>query len=261
MATNLNSEIENIDGRFLLDSYTKVVDYILQSSNEDEINLSNCIIKPNAKSPHFDIKELSELVEERGLSSKIGIEKRTDSEDGFTITKRLSCYNSIFNSGFLNNIVFEKWVGFDKSQVAELHFNNSVFLNGLSFSDVKINKYLVFEHCAIDNIFIHNVIFEGSILDFTHSNIKSVSIISSDFKYDKETLKEIEDRPDLITSDINLAYAELDNFFMSECKTDLSLSFLFAKISGKTTIFNCSFEKGIFFEDAKLTGVNVPKSA
>lgn len=254
MATNLNSEIENIDGRFLLDSYTKVVDYILQSSNEDEINLSNCIIKPNAKSPHFDIKELSELVEERGLSSKIGIEKRTDSEDGFTITKRLSCYNSIFNSGFLNNIVFEKWVGFDKSQVAELHFNNSVFLNGLSFSDVKINKYLVFEHCAIDNIFIHNVIFEGSILDFTHSNIKSVSIISSDFKYDKETLKEIEDRPDLITSDINLAYAELDNFFMSECKTDLSLSFLFAKISGKTTIFNCSFEKGIFFEDAKLTG-------
>lgn len=254
MANNLNSEIVNIDGRFLLDSYSKVVDYILQASNEDEINLSNCIIKPNAKSPQFDIKELYDLVEKMGLSSKIGIEKRKDSEDGFAITKRLSCYNSIFNSGFLNNIVFEKWVGFDKSQVAELHFNNSVFLNGLSFSDVKINEYLVFEHCVIDNIFIHNTIFEGSMLDFTHSKIESVSLISSDFKYDKETIKEFEDRPDLITSDINLAYAKLGNFYMSECNTDLSLSFLFAKIAGKTTIYNCSFEKGIFFEDAKLSG-------
>lgn len=254
MPNNLNSEIVNINGRFLLDSYSKVIDYILQASNEDEINLSNCVIKPNAKSPQFDIKELYDLVEKMGLSSKIGIEKRTDSEDGFAITKRLSCYNSIFNSGFLNNIVFEKWVGFDKSQVAELHFNNSVFLNGLSFSNVKINKYLVFEHCVIDNIFIHNTIFEGSMLDFTHSNIESVSLISSVFKYDKETIKEFEDRPDLITSDINLAYAELGNFYMSECKTDLSLSFLFAKIAGKTTIFNCLFEKGIFFEDAKLSG-------
>lgn len=254
MANNLNSEIVNIDGRFLLDSYSKVVDYILQASNEDEINLSNGIIKPNAKSPQFDIKELYDLVEKMGLSSKIGIEKRTDYEDGFAITKRLSCYNSIFNSGFLNNIVFEKWAGFDKSQVAELHFNNSVFLNGLSFSNVKINKYLVFEHCVIENIFIHNTIFEGSMLDFTHSNIGSVSLISSDFKYDKETIKEFEDRPDLITSDINLAYAELGNFYMSECKTDLSLSFLFAKIAGKTTILNCSFEKGVFFEDAKLSG-------
>ena len=68
MAINLNSEIENKDGRFLLDSYSKIVDYVLQSSHEDEINLSNCIIKPNANSPHFDIKELSELVEERAVS-------------------------------------------------------------------------------------------------------------------------------------------------------------------------------------------------
>lgn len=254
MADIHNNTISQINGRYLLDSYSKVIKYILEASNEDEINLSNCIIKPNAKSPHFDMKELYDLVEKMELSSKFGIEKRQDSENGFTVTKRLSCYNSIFNSGFLDNTVFEKWVGFDKSQVAELHFNHSVFLNGLSFSNARINKYLAFDSCVFDSIFIYNTTFEGSMLDFTHSNIESISIISSDFKYDKETIKEFEDRPDLITSDINLAYVELGDFFMSESKTDLSLSFLFAKIKGKTTIFNCEFEKGILFQDAKLTG-------
>ena len=254
MANNLNSEIANIDGRFLLDSYSKVVEYVLKASDEDEINLSNCIIKPNEKDPHFDIKEFYDLVEKMGLSQKIGIEKREDSAEGFIITKRFSCYNSIFNTGFLDNIIFEKWVGFDKSYVSELHFNNSVFLNGLSISNARINKYLAFDCCIIDNIFLHHTTFEGSMLDFTHSNIESVSIISSDFKYDKDTLKEFEERPDLITSYINYAYATLGEFFMSKSKTDLSLSFLSAEIKGKATINNCEFERGIFFEDSKLTG-------
>ena len=254
MADIDNNTISQVNGRFLLDSYSKVIEYILRASNDDEINLSNCIIQPNAKSPHFNMMEFYELVEKKGLLSKIGIEKRKDSEEGFIITKRFSCYNSIFNSGFLDNIIFEKWVGFDKSQIGELHFNGSVFLNGLSFSNVRINNYLAFDSCVIDSIFIHNATFEGSILDFAHSNIESISIISSDFKYDKDTIKEFDVRPDLITTDINFAYAELRDFFMSECKTDLSLSFLFAKIKGKTTIFDCEFEKGILFQDAKLIG-------
>ncbi len=66
MINNLNSEIANIDGRFLLDSYSKV-DYILQSSNENEINLSNCILKPHTDIPHFCFKELCEFVEGHDL--------------------------------------------------------------------------------------------------------------------------------------------------------------------------------------------------
>ena len=108
MANNLNSEIANIDGRFLLDSYSKVVEYVLKASDEDEINLSNCIIKPNEKAPHFDIKEFCDLVEKMGLSSKIGIEKRQDSAEGFIILKRLSCVNSIISTSFFSNTVFEK---------------------------------------------------------------------------------------------------------------------------------------------------------
>lgn len=254
MANNLNSEIVNIDGRFLLDSYSKVVDYILKESNADEINLSNCIIRPNTKSPHFDIKELYELVEKKGIGSKIGIEKRQDSEKGFVVLKRFCCEHSIISDSFFNDIIFEKRVSFDKSEIEKLHFTNSVFLNGLSISSTQVNKYLIFDKCTIDNLFFHHTTFEGSMLDFTHSNIKYVSIISSAFKYDKGTLKKIEERPDLITSDINFASAMLGDFFMSESRTDLSLSFLFAEIKGKATINNCEFEKGILFEDAKLTG-------
>jgi len=246
--------ITNVNGRFFLDTYSKVIDYIIQSSNEDEINLSNCIIRANSTSPYFDIKEFYKLVENMGLSSKIGIEERQDSQARYFIKKRFNCYNSIIEEGFFNNTVFEKWVGFNKSQVAKLHFNNSTFLNGLSFSSSKINKYLTFDRCIINSIFIHDTTFEGSMLDFTHSNIESISFISSSFKYDKETIKEFDDRPGLITSDINFAYSVLGDCHMSESETDLSLSFLFAEIKGKTTIFNCEFEKGIFFEDAKLSG-------
>lgn len=246
--------ITNVNGRFFLDTYSKVIGYIIQSSNEDEINLSNCIIRANTTSPYFDIKEFYKLVENMGLSSKIGIEERQDSQARYFIKKRFNCYNSIIEEGFFNNTVFEKWVGFNKSQVTKLHFNNSTFLNGLSFSSSKINKYLTFDRCSINSLFIHDTTFEGSMLDFTHSNIESISFISSSFKYDKETIKEFEDCPGLITSDINFAYSVLGDFHMSESKTDLSLSFLFAEIKGKTTIFNCEFEKGIYFESTKIIG-------
>lgn len=257
MSDNLNAEIVNIDGRFLLDTYPKVVEYILKTSNEDEINLSNCVLKPKSEFPHFDMREFCDFVEKMGLSQKVGIEKRHDQEDGFTVLKRLSCVNSIISASFFRNTVFEKWVGFDKSFITELHFNNSVFLNGLSISNANINKYSTFNCCVIDNVFLHHTTFEGSMLDFTHSNIDDVSIISSVFKYDTDTLLELEKNPDLITSDINFAYATLGDFFISKSKTDLSLSFLSAEIKGNVTINNCEFERGIFFEDSKLSGAQV----
>lgn len=52
-------EIEkNAEGRFVLDSYTKVLDYILINSNDDEINLSNCVLIPSIGLVVFDISEL-----------------------------------------------------------------------------------------------------------------------------------------------------------------------------------------------------------
>lgn len=50
------------DGRYVLDSYSKVLNYILCTSEQDTINLSNCVLIPSSDHFSFDFGNFSDML-------------------------------------------------------------------------------------------------------------------------------------------------------------------------------------------------------
>lgn len=242
------------DGRYVLDSYDKVLNYILTISREDEINLSNCVLKSNSEFQNFKFDEFCDFASKNCDCSILGIISSGSDKAQYFISKRLICENSILENVFFSNIIFNNYVGFDKSRIVKSHFNNSQFQKGLSFAEANIENYISFKQCSIDNLFLHNISFMGSMFDLTMTSIKSVSIMSSTFVYDMDTLTEFEEKPNLITFDLNFACARIGEIFISKSKTNMSVSFMGANIKGKVTIIDTDFSKGLIFDDSYLEG-------
>lgn len=240
-------------GRYVLDSYSKVLNYTLTISKADEINLSNCVLKSNPEFQNFKFDEFCDYANKNCDCSVLGIIKPESDEAQYFISKRFICENSVLENVFFTNIKFSNYVGFDKSRIVKSHFNHSQF-KGLSLAEAKIENYISFKQCSIDNLFLHDISFMGSMFDLTMTSIKSLSIMSSTFVYDKDTLREFEEKPNLITFDVNFAFARLGEIFISKSKANLSVSFMGANIKGKVTIIDTDFSKGFIFDDSYLEG-------
>lgn len=248
-------EIEkNTDGRFVLDSYTKVLDYILINSNDDEINLSDCVLIPSIGLVVFDISELFKCAQEHGKSELLGISQEENCINSFIIKKRVNCRNSIISNALFVNTTFEEWVGFEDSELSDIHFTHSIFQNSLSISDCQIAGYITGKGVSAKSIYLHGITYTGSSFDFIGAKIKSLSILSSSFKYSEKDIQEAERNPQILQTDFNLALSTLGNVHISSIYTELYMSFLDTQIKNAVHIYNSEFEKGLVFENSVIDG-------
>lgn len=240
------------DGRYILDSYSKVIEFILCTLNDDAIQLSDCVLIPSSDIVAFDISDLYKCASEKGLAERIGISDK--GQNSFIISKRIICNNCVLKKAMLCNIEFEKYVGFENSILEDIHFTNSIFTGSLGISTSQVFGYVSCERIFAKSIFLHNMTYNGADSNFTYSQIKSISMLSSTLKYDEETLLEAQEKPNLILSDFNFAYSHLDEVHISHLKTELYLWFLNACITNNVLITNCSFTKGLIFEGCIIRG-------
>lgn len=243
------------DGLYILDSYSKVLDYILCASNTDEVNLSNCILVPSSKSISFEIKELVTIATANGYHNELGFSLKENRDIVFS--KRFVCNNSVLRNAFFTNTKFEQFVNLDNSILEDVNFTNSSFSSGLSLSNTKICGYFSLKHVVAKSIYLHSANYEGACFDFTYSRIKSISILSSVFKYSESNIKEAKEKPGLLHFDFNFAHSILGNVLISDLNSELYLSFLNADIKDEIRIHNCTFFKGLVFENCILEGSQV----
>lgn len=245
---------KNADGRYVLDSYSKLIDYILINSNDDEINISNCVLIPSAGICFFDISELFKCSQEHGNNVKIGIFQKEDCNNCYIVKKRINCENSIISKALFHNTTFEKWVGFENTELKDIHFTHSKFQNGLSISNCQIFGYVTGEGVSAYSIYLHGITYIGSSFDFIGSKIKSLSILSSSFKYSEKDIQEAERNPQILRTDFNLALSTLGDVHISSVYTELYMSFLDTQIKNAVHIYNSQFEKGLVFENSVIDG-------
>lgn len=258
MAINVSnlptSIIKDADGRYILDSYSKVLDYILCTSDKDTINLSNCIIMPSSGQITFDIHELYNYAKKRGQNLKIGITKKRKSHNQIIISKRFICNNCIIKKAFFSNSTFEKFVSFTNSDLKDLHFTHSIFSESLDITKTTITGYLACNGLHATKVYLHFITYEGSTLDFSCSKIQSISILSSTFNYSKEDKKEAIEKPGLLHTDFNFALSLLGDVFLSHISSELFITFLDSHITGRFRGYNCNLDKGLIFEGCTISG-------
>lgn len=257
MCTNtIYDIIRDSDGRFVLDTYEKVINYILYTSSEEEINLSNCVLIPSETNKLFDICELFIYAKKIGKNLDIGINESDDEKHKPIVTKRLICNNSIFRKTIFSNTIFEKHVSFEASTLEELHFNHTSFTGGLSITQCSLLGYLSFQGVQANSLYIHNTTFKGTFIDFTSSKLNSISILSSSFNYCERFKEELIKTPNIINLDLSFANALLGDVAIIDVKSELYISFLGSKICRKIEIYDSIFENGIIFENTKIAGIS-----
>lgn len=246
--------LKDSNGRYVLDSYSKVIEYILCTSKSDEINLSNCILIPSSDKISFSLHDLYNYAKSKGQNTKIGIIKKRRNYNHINITKRFVSNNSIIRSAFLSNTTFEQFATFGKSVLEDIHFTNSIFSKGLDLTKCTITGYLTCNGIQANSVYLHSISYEGSMFDLTSSKIKSISILSSTFKYSNEDKKEAEDNPQILHTDLNFALSNLGDVFISNTNSELFISFLNSHITDKIRVFDCELDKGLIFEGCRISG-------
>lgn len=244
------------DGRYVLDSYSKVLNYILCTSEQDTINLSNCVLIPSSDHFSFDFWELFRHAESKGQNLDIGISKNNDKTGAqLVVSKRVVCNNSIIKKSSFSNVSFEKFVTFGKSVLENIHFSHSIFSTGVSITESVITGYVAFNGIKARSSYLHDISYVGSYFDFTFSKIESISILSSTFQYSEDNKKEAIEKPGIIHHDLNFAHSLLGEVQINRGNSELFISFLDSHITGSLHVYDCTLEKGLILEGCIISGV------
>lgn len=248
--------LKDSEGRYVLDSYSKVLDYILCTSEQDTINLSNCILIPSSDHFSFDFWELFRHAESKGQNLDIGISKNNDKTGAqLVVSKRVVCNNSIVKKSSFSNVSFEKFVTFGKSTLEDIHFSHSIFSTGFDITKSVITGYVVFNGIKARSSYLHDISYEGSYFDFTFSKIESISILSSTFQYSEDDKKEAIKKPGIIHHDLNFAHSLLGEVQINRGNSELFISFLNSHITGSLHVYDCTLEKGLILEGCIISGI------